>query len=124
MRRKLGKCESELSNIKRSSPPTKSLLRLPILHTQLKPLAFLFLPPHLRCACNSCHFILLAMEATLKLRLSAVAMIAVVMASSLVEKAVAAEAPAPSPASGATSSSTAAAAVASLAALAFGHLFC
>ncbi|WOL04990.1 hypothetical protein Cni_G13713 [Canna indica] len=30
MRRKLEKCESELSNIKRSSPPTKGFLRLPI----------------------------------------------------------------------------------------------
>ncbi|WOL04992.1 hypothetical protein Cni_G13715 [Canna indica] len=30
MRRKLGKCESELSKIKRSTPPTKGHLRIPI----------------------------------------------------------------------------------------------
>lgn len=58
----------------------------------------------------------------MKLRFFSVAMLAVVMASSLVEKAAAAEAPAPSPTSGA--SFAAPTAVASLAAVAFGYLFC
>ncbi|XP_008813729.2 arabinogalactan protein 13 [Phoenix dactylifera] len=61
------------------------------------------------------------MEAGLKLRFFAVAMLAVVMASSLVEKAAAADAPAPSPTS---SASAAAPALASLATIAFGYLFC
>ncbi|XP_010934741.1 arabinogalactan protein 13 [Elaeis guineensis] len=63
------------------------------------------------------------MEAGLKLRFFAVAMLAVVMASSLVEKAAAADAPAPSPTSGASVAAPAAA-LASLATLAFGYLFC
>ncbi|RWW00760.1 hypothetical protein GW17_00036253, partial [Ensete ventricosum] len=65
-----------------------------------------------------------AMEAALKFRLFAVAMIAVVMASSLVEKAAAAEAPAPSPTSGTATSSISATAAAALFTLTFGYLFC
>ncbi|RWW72888.1 hypothetical protein BHE74_00019274 [Ensete ventricosum] len=61
------------------------------------------------------------MEAGPKLRLFAVAMMAVVMASSLVEKAAAAEAPAPSPTSGATTLASPAAVLASLSALLFGY---
>ncbi|KAJ8491011.1 hypothetical protein OPV22_012732 [Ensete ventricosum] len=64
--------------------------------------------------------VLLAMEAALKLKLFAMA---VVMAASMVQTAAAAQAPAPSPTSGAPTSSTAAA-LASVAALAFGYLLC
>ncbi|RWW35938.1 hypothetical protein BHE74_00059070 [Ensete ventricosum] len=56
--------------------------------------------------------------------LFALAMVAVVVASSLVEKAAAADAPAPSPTSGATTTALAApaAALASFSALLFGYL--
>ncbi|RRT70630.1 hypothetical protein BHM03_00015546 [Ensete ventricosum] len=62
--------------------------------------------------------------AGLKIRLFALAMVAVVVASSLVEKAAAADAPAPSPTSGATTTALAApaAALASFSALLFGYL--
>lgn len=63
------------------------------------------------------------MEATLKLKFFAVAMMAIVVASSMVERTAAAEAPAPAPIpmSGASVSAPAAA-LAALTALAFGLL--
>ncbi|RWV81907.1 hypothetical protein GW17_00056632 [Ensete ventricosum] len=62
------------------------------------------------------------MEAGLKLRLFAVAVMAVVAASSLVEKAVASDAPSPGPSSGAAATLAAPAAVlASLSALVVGY---
>ncbi|CAL9165501.1 unnamed protein product [Musa hybrid cultivar] len=65
------------------------------------------------------------MEAGLKLRLFAVAVMAVVAASSLVEKAVATDAPAPGPSSGAAATLAAPAAVlASLSALVVGYFVC
>ncbi|THU73021.1 hypothetical protein C4D60_Mb04t18400 [Musa balbisiana] len=73
---------------------------------------------------SSLTSILSTMEAGPKLRLFAVAMMAVVMASSLVEKAAAAEAPAPSPTSGATTLAAPAAVLASLSALLFGYFLC
>ncbi|KAJ8506540.1 hypothetical protein OPV22_007426 [Ensete ventricosum] len=65
------------------------------------------------------------MEAGRKLVLFTVAMMAVVMASSLVEKVAAVDAPAPSPTSGAVTAPAAPAAIlASLSALLFGYFLC
>ncbi|URE23568.1 hypothetical protein MUK42_25601 [Musa troglodytarum] len=106
------------------SPSLVVSLQKPSVHNPNCIASSLLLLLHTFVLGSSALKVLLAMEAAIKLKLFAMAMMAVVMAASMVQKAAAAQAPAPSPTSGAPTSSTTAAALASVAALAFGYLLC